>query len=90
MKKIAKDCSSIERGEIYYLKKLSIIVIVISNKLHNLLSKHLTVLLATDKNVNQIQESLEVPFELKENKLKIVVSCFYTINKQNLQESGTF
>ena len=88
MKKVAKGRFSIERGEVFYLKKLSLIVIVISNKLHNLLSKHLTIVLATDKNVNEIQESLEVPFELKEKKLKIVVSCFYTIEKQTLQESG--
>ena len=90
MKKINKDSFSIERGEVFYLKKLSITVIVISNKLHNLLSKYLTVVLATDKNVDRIQESLEIPFELKEKKLKAVISCFNTINKQTLQESGVF
>jgi hypothetical protein len=90
MKKLIKDGVSIERGEVFYLKKLSLIVIVISNKLHNLLSKHLTVILATDKNVEQVQESLEVNFELKEKKLKIVVSCLYTIDKQTLLEEGNF
>ena len=87
MKKIAKDGFSIERGEVFYLKNLSIMVAVISNKLHNLLSKYLTVVLVTDKNVEQVQESLEVPFELERKKLKLVVSCFYTIEKKILEES---
>ena len=90
MKKIANDGFSIERGEVFHLKKLSLIVVVISNKLHNLLSKYLTVVLATEKNVDQVRESLEVVGEVKEKKIKIVASCFHTINKQTLQEPGSF
>ena len=90
MKKIARDGYSIERGEVFYLKKLDIIVVVISNKLHNLLFKYLTVVLATEKNVDQVQESLEVAGKLKEKKIKIVLSGFHTINKQTLQASATY
>ena len=48
------------------------------------------VVLATEKNVNQVRESLEVVGEVKEKKIKIVASCLHTINKQTLQESGSF
>lgn len=79
----------IERGEVIYLKKLSLIVLVVSNKLHNLFSNYLTVILVMDENTEQVRESLEIPFELGEGKkFKALVSYFHTINKQNLYEEG--
>lgn len=90
MKKIFKDEFSIERGEVFYLAKLDIIVVVISNKLHNLLSKYLTVVLATDKNIANVRESLEVVGELKEKKIKILAGYLNTINKSTLPESSNF
>lgn len=77
--------AAIQRGEVFYLEKPAIIVVVISNKLHNLLSKYLVALLATDKNIDQVRESLEVAGDLKGKKIKILVSCFYTVNKETLQ-----
>jgi len=90
MKKVAKNRVYTERGEVFYLKKSSTIVIVVSNKLHNLLSKYLVAVLATDKNVNQVRDSLEFTFELKEKKLKVLANYFYTVDKQVLQEPGAF
>ena len=91
MKRIGKSgLQEIERGDIFYLKRLAITVTVISNKLHNLLFNYLTVGLVTDKNVDQVRESLEVSFKLKEKKLKILASCFHTISKKKLQETGEY
>ena len=81
----------IDRGEIFQLKKPAIIVLVISNSLHNLFSNYLTIILATDKNVNQVRESLEVPFELGSGKkIKLLLSCFHTVSKQQLCDQGVF
>lgn len=90
MKKIGKGRISIERGEVFQLQKLAITVVVVSNKLHNLLSKYINVVLATDKKVDEVRESLEVVCFLKDRKLKILTSYLSIINKKTLQETGVY
>jgi hypothetical protein len=92
MKKAAnlkENNPQINRGEIYYLKKLSTLVLIISNRMHNSFSNYLTVILVVDQNGDQVRESLEVSFELdKEQKMKAVICCFSTVNKQQIYEQG--
>src|SRR2546423_10455959 len=80
----------IDRGEVFYLKNLSITLVVISNKLHNLFSDFLVFNLLTDKSIEKVHDSLELAFKLKEQKLKILVNCFYTLKKKTLQKRGVF
>jgi hypothetical protein len=81
----------IERGEIVYLENLSLTVLIISNKMHNFFSNYLIILSVSDKDTDEILESLEVPFKLEGNKkFKVLVSCFHTIDKQSIYEEGTF
>jgi hypothetical protein len=90
-KKENKIVSKIDRGEIFQLKKPPLIALVISNRLHNLFSNYLTIILATDKNVDRVRESLEVPFELENGKkIKLLPSCFHTVSKQQFYDQGTF
>src|SRR2546421_11782063 len=89
MKKVENSLKKVNRGEIYYLKKLSTLVLIISNKMHNFFSNYLTAILVIDKNVDKVRESLEVGFELeKDKKMKAIVCCFNTINKQQIYEQG--
>jgi hypothetical protein len=91
MKKSENKISKIDRGEIFQLKSPTIIALVISNRLHNLFSNYLTIILATDKNINQVRESLEVSFELRNGKkIKLLPSCFHTVSKQQFYDQGIF
>ena len=57
--------------------------------MHNFFSNYLTAILVIDKNVDKVRESLEVGFELeKDKKMKAIVCCFNTINKQQIYEQG--
>ena len=78
----------INRGEIYYLKKLSTLVLIISNKMHNLFSNYLTVILVVDQKGDQVRESLEADFELENKKMKAIICCFSTLNKQQIYKQG--
>ena len=88
MKKIENNLKEINRGEIYYLKKLSTFVLIISNKMHNFFSNYLTAILVVNKNADKVRESLEVGFELEKEKMKAIICCFHTINKQQIYEQG--
>ena len=86
-----EEAFKIERGDIFQLKKPAALVLIMNNKLHVLFSNYLTVILASDKNTEQVRETLEVPFELKNGKkIKLLLSCFYTISKQQLYNQGKF
>ena len=88
MKKAENSLKEISRGEIYYLKKLSTFILIVSNKMHNLFSNYLTVILVVDKNVDKVRESLEVGFEIENKNMKAIICCFNTINKQQVCEQG--
>jgi predicted metal-binding protein len=83
-----RSTKSIERGEVFYLEKISIAVVIVSNKMHNLLSNYLIAALVTDRKTDEIRETLETNFEFKKKKLKIMLDHFYTLKKKTLQETG--
>jgi len=54
--------------------------------MHNLFAHYLNAILVVDENTDEVRVSLEVLFETEEKKLKAIVCCLYTINKQELKE----
>ena len=58
------------------------LVLVVSNELHNQFSSHLVVVLVTDKNVEKVRPSLEIPCQMKGKKMKILTSHLHTISRE--------
>ena len=78
---------TVTRGRIFCLdpveeKEEFGMAVVISNKLHNQFADHLIVALVTDKNTEQVRPSLEIPYQLENKKIKILISHLHTISKE--------
>ncbi|MCE8164053.1 MAG: type II toxin-antitoxin system PemK/MazF family toxin [Candidatus Moeniiplasma glomeromycotorum] len=94
MKKKTKDHYIVERGKIFCLEpsgsynqnNLANLVLVISNEFHNQFSNHLVVILATDKNTEQVRPSFETICEISHKKIKILTSHLCTISKETFHK----
>jgi mRNA-degrading endonuclease toxin of MazEF toxin-antitoxin module len=78
---------AIERGRVFCIEpenknEEQNLVVVISNKIHNRFANHIIVALVTDKNVEKARPSLEVPCQLEDKKVKVLISHIYSINKE--------
>ena len=94
-KKVNPHHYNVQRGRVFCLdpaegpEELGL-VLVISNDLHNQLADHLLVALVTDKNVEKVRPSLEIPAQLGKKKIKILISHLHTIGKETFYQLESY